>query len=120
MCLITAYFARALQSCTSRIGVHFLLTFQEVTSVGKTRNQLSAHCHLLREMCGASPVMNKLLCPGKAILAGFSGRVALCPFSAISGPQDGNVSSLARRIDRLSPKYGAVCRTISPTFSQSW
>jgi hypothetical protein len=41
--------------------------------------------------------MNKLFCPGNAILAGFSGSVALCPFSAISGPQDGNFSSLARR-----------------------
>ena len=40
MRLITACCARPLQSCTSRIGVHFLPTFQEVTSISKTRNQL--------------------------------------------------------------------------------
>ena len=39
--LLTAGYARALQSCTSRIGVHFLLTLQEVTPISKTRNQLN-------------------------------------------------------------------------------
>ena len=38
--MITACFARALQRCTSRIGVHFLLIFQEVILISKTRNQL--------------------------------------------------------------------------------
>jgi hypothetical protein len=36
----TACFARAPQRCTSRLGKHFLLIFQEVTPLSKTRNQL--------------------------------------------------------------------------------
>jgi hypothetical protein len=36
----TACFARALQRCTSRLSKHFSLTFQEVTPLSKTRNQL--------------------------------------------------------------------------------
>src|SRR6266849_11210948 len=40
MRMITTCFARALQRCTSRIDVHFLLTFQEVRPISKTRNQL--------------------------------------------------------------------------------
>ena len=36
----TACFARALQRGTSRLSKHFLLTFQEVTTLRKTRNQL--------------------------------------------------------------------------------
>ncbi len=40
MRLITACFARALQRWTSRISMHFLLTFQEVIAISKTRNQL--------------------------------------------------------------------------------
>lgn len=40
MRMITACFARALKGWTSRICVHFLLTFQEVMSISKTRNQL--------------------------------------------------------------------------------
>jgi DNA repair protein RadC len=39
--MITACFARALQRCTSRTGMHFLLTFQAVMPISKTRNQLS-------------------------------------------------------------------------------
>jgi hypothetical protein len=38
--MITACFARALQSSTSRICVYFLLTFQEIRPISKTRNQL--------------------------------------------------------------------------------
>ena len=38
--MITACFAHALQRCTSRIGVHFLLIFQEAILISKTRNQL--------------------------------------------------------------------------------
>ena len=38
--MITVCFARALQRCTSRIYMHFLLTFQEVMPISKTRNQL--------------------------------------------------------------------------------
>src|SRR2546428_3132637 len=37
----TACFARALQRCTSRLSKHFSLTFQEVTPLSKTRNQLN-------------------------------------------------------------------------------
>src|SRR5262245_28508544 len=36
----TACFARAPQRCTRRLSKHFLLTFQEVTPLSKTRNQL--------------------------------------------------------------------------------
>ena len=35
-----ACFARAPQRCTSRLSKHFLLTFQEDTTLSKTRNQL--------------------------------------------------------------------------------
>jgi len=35
-----AGFARALQRGTSRIGMHFLPTFQEVIAISNTRNQL--------------------------------------------------------------------------------
>jgi hypothetical protein len=40
MRMSTACFARAPQRCTSRLSKHFLLTFQEVTPLSKTRNQL--------------------------------------------------------------------------------
>jgi hypothetical protein len=36
----TACFARAPQRCTSRLSKYFLLIFQEVTPLSKTRNQL--------------------------------------------------------------------------------
>jgi hypothetical protein len=36
----TACFARTPQRCTSRLSKHFLLTFQAVTPLSKTRNQL--------------------------------------------------------------------------------
>src|SRR5712691_9657102 len=48
MRMITACFARALQRCTSRICVHFLLTFPEVMPISKTRNQLSEKSHGFR------------------------------------------------------------------------
>src|SRR5262252_9430431 len=40
----TACFARAPQRCTSRLSRHFLLTFQEVRPLSKTRNQLILWC----------------------------------------------------------------------------
>src|SRR2546427_2516692 len=40
MCMITASFVRMLQRCTGSLCMHFLLIFQEVRSVSKTRNQL--------------------------------------------------------------------------------
>jgi hypothetical protein len=40
--MIPACCARALQRCTSRLCMHFLLTFQEVTPISKTRNQLNS------------------------------------------------------------------------------
>ena len=40
MRMIPACFARALQRCTSSLCMHFLLTFQEVMTISKTRNQL--------------------------------------------------------------------------------
>ena len=42
MRMIPPCFARALERYTSCIGVHFRLTFQEVRSIRKTRNQLYA------------------------------------------------------------------------------
>src|SRR6266852_3288596 len=49
MRMITACFARAPQRCTSRTYMHFLLTFQEVMLISKTRNQLiiSSPCSLI-------------------------------------------------------------------------
>ena len=41
MRMIPACFAHALQRCTSRLCMHFLLTFQEVMPISKTRNQLT-------------------------------------------------------------------------------
>src|SRR5712692_11264262 len=41
MRMITACFTRAPQRCTSRIYMHFLLTFQEIMPISKTRNQLT-------------------------------------------------------------------------------
>jgi hypothetical protein len=41
MRMIPACFARALQRCWSRIYMHFLLTFQGVMPIRKTRNQLT-------------------------------------------------------------------------------
>ena len=46
MRMITACFARALQRCTSRICMHFLLAFQEVMPISKTRNQLYINTQL--------------------------------------------------------------------------
>ena len=41
--MITACFARALQRCTSRLYMGFLLIFKAVRPVGKTRNQINYH-----------------------------------------------------------------------------
>src|SRR5437870_4117465 len=41
MYMAAACFARAPQRCTSRMYMHFLLTFQEVMLISKTRNQLN-------------------------------------------------------------------------------
>ena len=41
MRMMTACVARAPQRCTSHLSKHFLLTFQEVTPLSKTRNQLA-------------------------------------------------------------------------------
>jgi glioma pathogenesis-related protein 2 len=38
--MITVCVARVLQRCTSHLYVHFLLTFQEIMPISKTRNQL--------------------------------------------------------------------------------
>src|SRR5712691_11499564 len=43
MRMITACFARAPQRCTSRTYMHFLLMFQEVRPISKTRNQLARY-----------------------------------------------------------------------------
>jgi hypothetical protein len=40
LCVITAFFARALQMCLDRPCTRFLLIRQEVRAIGKTRNQL--------------------------------------------------------------------------------
>ena len=45
--MITTCFARAAQRWTSRICVHVLFTFQEVTPISKTRNQLSMYAQEL-------------------------------------------------------------------------
>ena len=43
-----ACFARAPQRCTSRLSKHFLLTFEEDTTLSKTRNQLYSSTDGLR------------------------------------------------------------------------
>src|SRR5713101_1476937 len=48
MHMITACFARASQGCTSRTYMHFLLIFQEVLPISKTRNQL--HVKKLKDL----------------------------------------------------------------------
>jgi hypothetical protein len=53
MRMITARFARALQGCTSRLCVHFLLTFQEVMPISKTRNRLDRTHNSARPGSGA-------------------------------------------------------------------
>ena len=56
--MITACCTRALQRCTSRICVHFLLTFQEIRPISKTRNQLIVNGEVLLdhgEHTGALP-----------------------------------------------------------------
>ena len=45
--MIATCFARALQRYTSRIYMHFLLTFQEVRPITKTRNQFSRSIALI-------------------------------------------------------------------------
>ena len=57
MRMSAACFARAPQRWTSRLSKHLLLTFQEVTPLSKTRNQLIAkggvsreHEHKLQQM----------------------------------------------------------------------
>src|SRR5712691_8474821 len=47
MRMITTCFARAPQRCTSRPYMHFLLMFQEVRPISKTRNQLLVSCCVL-------------------------------------------------------------------------
>src|SRR5262249_12432684 len=47
MRMMTACVARAPQRCTSHLSKHFLLTFQEVTPLSKTRNQLMVYINTL-------------------------------------------------------------------------
>ena len=64
MRLITACCARVPQRWTSRIYIHFLLMFQEVRLISKTRNQLRENhmadsdprTYKLVELVGTSPV----------------------------------------------------------------
>jgi hypothetical protein len=50
--MITTCFARAAQRWTSRICVHVLFTFQEVTPISKTRNQLMVKAaHTVMSCC---------------------------------------------------------------------
>src|SRR6516225_4814788 len=65
----TACFARAPQRCTSRLSKHLLLTFQEVTPLSKTRNQLNLSlclrllpqqmAHLDELACGKAPLLGE-------------------------------------------------------------
>jgi hypothetical protein len=68
----TACFARAPQRCTSRLSERFFLTFQEVTALRKTRNQLRViltmtdfgivvlSCCSLRSFCASVPAGSPL------------------------------------------------------------
>ena len=81
MRLITARCARASQNCTSRIGVPFLFTFQEVTPISKTRNQLLFHmflrCYKLREI-ERSTMWHRMAASLYQGLIGTSGHVQRC------------------------------------------
>src|SRR4029450_8150052 len=63
----TACFARAPQRCTSRLSKHFLLTFQEVTPLSKTCNQLYVKtldiCRQTVQCCLSSSELNGFLAP---------------------------------------------------------
>jgi hypothetical protein len=52
MRMSTACFARAHQRYTSRLSKHFLLTFQEVTPLSKTRNQLYGNPNITGRAAG--------------------------------------------------------------------
>jgi len=54
----TACFARAPQRCTSYLIKHFLLTFQEVIPLSKTRNQLK-----LKALAAIHPTRARFCCP---------------------------------------------------------
>ena len=73
MRMITACFARALKGWTSRICVHFLLTFQEVMLISKTRNQLPRNPNL------------RLGTPLPWVVAPFAACVAKRPPRIVSG-----------------------------------
>ena len=67
MRMITACFARAPQRCPNRLSKHFLLTFQEVTPLRKTRNQLQgceALCALRTRLDFDAPLRAMLRHPG--------------------------------------------------------
>ena len=51
MCMSTSCVARALQRYTSPIYRHFLLTFQEVIPISKTRNQLNGNTRITHPRC---------------------------------------------------------------------
>ena len=53
--MVTPCFARALERGASCVGVHFLLTLQEVTPIRKTRNQLNGIDHWRQKLSTKEP-----------------------------------------------------------------
>ena len=76
MRMSTACFARAPLRWTSRIGMHFLLTFQEVRLISKTRNQLSVNQQPLQFSLRVQDKLS-LLSAGAAEILNGSGE-AMC------------------------------------------
>src|SRR6266852_5960187 len=81
--MITACFARVPQRCTSRTYMHFLLMFQEVRPISKTRNQLNTcvqepmnHCwsHSSTNPRTFTPCILSAFLKGKASVSDFSLR----------------------------------------------
>ena len=99
--MITACFARALQRCTSRRGMHFLLTFQEVMTISKTRNELC--------VWRAGPVLTRL--DAGTHQGGVGGRAA--PGERGGRPQaisEAKLTAIRTALDADASK-AAICRT---------
>ena len=95
--MITACFARVLQRCTSRRCAHFLLTFQEVIPISKTRNQLIGICPLREGREGGlhtlKRVLNVMICQEHT-----SASPAVTPHEAIAGVASSYSTSCAARL----------------------
>jgi len=106
----TACFARAPQRCTSRLSKFFLLTFQEVTLLSKTRNRLHIldGFHLTMKLTGLEQY-GKGLVPCEAALGEeIREKIARLKWSLWHGQVDkalGKIDDLASAIAPFSETY---------------